>query len=106
MFWNVRAIPNCVMVWGLRPVMLVPLKAIRPLVGVYRPAIMLKNVVLPAPFGPIRLTMERSSMLKSTELTATKPPKRLVTPWAMSSSATMAQARTEAANHGRSDSVR
>jgi hypothetical protein len=41
---------------------------------------MLKNVVLPAPFGPIRLTMERSGILKSTELTATRPPKTLVMP--------------------------
>src|SRR5919112_3012892 len=41
---------------------------------------MLKNVVLPAPFGPIKLTMERSGMLKSTELTATRPPKTLVMP--------------------------
>src|SRR5215208_6848948 len=41
---------------------------------------MLKNVVFPAPFGPIRLTMERSGMLKSTELTATSPPKTLVIP--------------------------
>src|ERR687894_412802 len=39
---------------------------------------MLKNVVLPAPFGPIRLTIERSGMSKSTELTATRPPKILV----------------------------
>src|SRR5918998_307847 len=41
---------------------------------------MLKNVVFPAPFGPIRLTMERSGMLKSTESTATSPPKTLVIP--------------------------
>ena len=41
---------------------------------------MLKNVVLPAPFGPIRLTIERSGMSKSTELTATSPPKTLVIP--------------------------
>src|SRR5688572_33384618 len=41
---------------------------------------MLNNVVLPAPFGPIRLTMERSGMLKSTELTATRPPKTFVIP--------------------------
>src|ERR671917_1453229 len=39
---------------------------------------MLKNVVLPAPFGPIRLTIERSGMSKSTESTATRPPKILV----------------------------
>ena len=44
---------------------------------------MLKNVVLPAPFGPIRLTMERSGMSKSTELTATSPPKTFVMPRAL-----------------------
>src|SRR5919107_234980 len=41
---------------------------------------MLKNVVLPAPFGPIRLTMERSGLSKFPELTATSPPKTLVIP--------------------------
>src|SRR5215212_8964567 len=41
---------------------------------------MLKNVVLPAPFGPIRLTIERSGMSKSTSLTATRPPKTLMIP--------------------------
>src|SRR5215210_6611565 len=41
---------------------------------------MLKNVVLPAPFGPIRLTIEPSGMSKSTELTATSPPNTLVMP--------------------------
>src|SRR5215210_4769718 len=41
---------------------------------------MLKNVVLPAPFGPIRLTIERSGMSKSTSLTAMRPPKTLVIP--------------------------
>src|SRR5919109_1364368 len=43
---------------------------------------MLKNVVLPAPFGPIRLTIERSGMSKSTSLTAMSPPKTLVIPHA------------------------
>src|SRR5215212_2464224 len=41
---------------------------------------MLKNVVLPAPLGPIRLTIERSGMSKSTSLTATRPPQTLVIP--------------------------
>src|SRR5215218_9189307 len=41
---------------------------------------MLKNVVLPAPLGPIRLTIERSGISKSTELTATSPPNTLVIP--------------------------
>ena len=34
------------------------------------PAMMLKNVVLPAPLGPIRLTIEFSGIVKSTLLTA------------------------------------
>src|SRR5215217_1102656 len=50
----------------------------------WSPLTMLKNVVLPAPFGPIRLTMDRSGMSKSTESTATRPPKTLVIPRATS----------------------
>src|SRR6185295_3181021 len=49
---------------------------------------MLKNVVLPAPFGPIRLTIERSGIVKSTSLTATRPPNSLRTPSATRRSAT------------------
>src|SRR5215211_5914757 len=45
---------------------------------------MLKNVVLPAPLGPIRLTIERSGMSKYTSLTAMRPPKTLVIPRASS----------------------
>src|SRR5919198_4314571 len=40
---------------------------------------MLKNVVLPAPFGPMRLTIERGGMAKSMLLTASRPPNRLLT---------------------------
>ena len=40
---------------------------------------MLKKVVLPAPFGPIRLTIERSGIVKSTSLTAIRPPNSLRT---------------------------
>jgi hypothetical protein len=40
----------------------------------------LKNVVLPAPFGPMIDTIDFSGTAKSTSLTATRPPKRLVTP--------------------------
>src|SRR5262245_32574879 len=65
-----------------------PRKRIEPLVGAYSPARMLKNVVLPAPLGPMRLTIDFSSMLKSTLLTAMSPPKRLTIFRATSSSAT------------------
>src|SRR3954451_1590997 len=40
---------------------------------------MLKKVVLPAPFGPIRLTMLPRGTVKSTSLHATKPPNSLRT---------------------------
>src|SRR5918996_6500700 len=40
---------------------------------------MLKKVVLPAPFGPIRLTMLPCGMSKSTSLTAIRPPNSLRT---------------------------
>src|SRR5437899_2034556 len=45
----------------------------------------LKKVVLPAPLGPIRLTIAPRGMAKSTLLTATNPPKRMVMAWASSS---------------------
>src|SRR5687768_4557580 len=41
---------------------------------------MLKKVVLPAPFGPIRLTIEPRGMANSTSLTATRPPNSLRMP--------------------------
>src|SRR5713226_728061 len=87
--------PSWVIRCGLRPVMVFVPKVISPAVGVYSPAIMLKNVVLPAPFGPIRLTIARSWIVKSTLLTATRPPKRLVTPLAKSRSG-MIQSGTDA----------
>src|SRR3712207_3833532 len=58
---------------------------------------MLKNVVLPAPFGPIRLTIERSGMSKSTSLTAMRPPKTLVIPRASRMLATSRPARSRLA---------
>src|SRR5436853_4737963 len=38
---------------------------------------MLKRVVLPAPFGPIRLAIEPRATAKSTSATATRPPNSL-----------------------------
>ena len=51
---------------------------------------MLKKVVLPAPLGPIRLTIAPRGIVKSTSLTATSPPNRLVQPVATSRSSTAA----------------
>ena len=51
-----------------------PLETTMPRVGLYTPVSMLKNVVLPAPFGPIRLTIALRGIEKSTSFTATSPP--------------------------------
>src|SRR3990172_8325307 len=62
-----------------------PSKVIVPSSMRLKPAMQLKKVVFPAPFGPITLTMPPCSISKSRLLTATSPPKRLVTPSATSS---------------------
>src|SRR5690625_3701490 len=49
----------------------------RPLVGLMKPAIMLKTVVFPAPFGPMRPVIRPSSSEKEQLLTACRPPKDL-----------------------------
>jgi hypothetical protein len=74
MFWKVRPIPRFVIACGGSPVMSSSSNSIRPLVGLYTPVSMLKKVVLPAPFGPIRLMVDPRGMVKSTLSTATRPP--------------------------------
>ena len=49
----------------------------RPEVGGSRPAMTLKSVVLPAPFGPISPVIEPVSIFKEAPSTAWKPPKCL-----------------------------
>src|SRR5437868_79021 len=73
-FWNVRPMPRCVNACGGFPVMSCPSKCTRPAVGLYTPVSMLKKVVFPAPFGPIRLTIDPVGTVKSTSSTATRPP--------------------------------
>ena len=73
--------PQRVMMSGRMPVTSVPPKMIRPSVGLYRPHLgsMLKNVVLPAPFGSMIETIERGLTSNETSSTATRPPNDLVT---------------------------
>ncbi len=56
-----------------------PLNSILPDDGSMIPSRTLKKVVLPAPLGPMRLTIEPSGIVKSISLTATSPPNRRVT---------------------------
>src|SRR5215470_12303010 len=63
-----------------------PLKVMAPAVGVKKPLSRLKQVVFPAPFGPIRPTISPSPTVMSTRLTAANPPKCFVR-WCASSRA-------------------
>ena len=56
MFWNVRAIPACTTLRGFGGSR-APSNTTRPQVGRYSPVRQLKNVVLPAPLGPISPTI-------------------------------------------------
>ena len=53
------------------------LKKIRPEVGLTNFVSMLKQVVFPAPLGPIKAWIEPRLTLRSTSLTAAKSPKDL-----------------------------
>ncbi len=78
MFWNVRATPALVTRSGRRGSGL-PRKDTAPDVGVTSPVRQLKNVVLPAPLGPMSPTISRSPTERSTASTASSPPKRFDT---------------------------
>src|SRR5262245_56561031 len=60
--------------------MLSPSKTIEPRVGRRKPVRRLKQVVLPAPLGPIRPTISPLSTARSTLLTAARRPKGGVSP--------------------------
>ncbi|MBA7586169.1 hypothetical protein ES708_28165 [subsurface metagenome] len=57
-----------------------PSNFIAPESGLYSPAMTFNNVVLPAPFGPIRPTASPVCISKLKSLITTNPPKLLVTP--------------------------
>ena len=61
-----------------RPAIGVPLRSMRPLVGLVKPVRASTIVVLPAPFGPISPTTSRGATRKLTPSTATTAPKRTV----------------------------
>src|ERR1700693_5252160 len=80
MFWKVLAIPRRATSCGLRPVTDRPSRSTDPKVGRNNPVTQLKSVVLPAPFGPMRANTWPLGTWNETLLTATRPPKLLVTP--------------------------
>ena len=65
-----------------------PAKRTRPPSGLSAPAMQLKQVVLPAPFGPIRPVIEPRATSNVAPSTAMWPPKRLTRPETSSSTST------------------
>src|SRR5450755_4615635 len=72
--------PLLMMRCGARPPISAPAKMIDPAVGVSVPESMLKIVLLPEPFGPIRPRISPRSTLNDTLLTAVNPPNRFIRP--------------------------
>src|SRR5262249_2713330 len=78
--WYDRGRPLWEITWGGSPAISSPLRRIRPEVGRSTPVTQLKNVLLPAPLGPmIARTCPRGTEML-TALTAVSPPKRIVRP--------------------------
>src|SRR6185369_2619773 len=72
--------PLLMMRCGATPAISTPSNRIDPAVGTSVPDSMLKIVLLPEPFGPIRPRISPFSTLNDTLLTAVKPPKRFTNP--------------------------
>src|SRR3954466_161462 len=78
--WKVRPMPPLMIRCGAMPASSCPAKLIEPAVGTSVPDSMLKIVLLPEPFGPIRPRISPCSTRNDTLLTAVKPPKRFTNP--------------------------
>src|SRR3954452_11220076 len=72
--------PLLIMRYGGAPAISAPANFIEPAVGGKVPESMLKIVLLPEPFGPIRPSISPCSTLNDTLLTAVKPPNRFTRP--------------------------
>src|SRR6185312_3973866 len=82
--WKLRAMPAATTACGGSPSTSTSPSRIVPSVTGQTRESALMSVVLPAPFGPTRAKMPRSGTSRSSALTATRPPKRTVTPRASS----------------------
>src|ERR1700683_4477582 len=76
--------PLLMMRYGGRPAISAPANWIEPADGGSVPESMLKIVLLPEPFGPIRPRISPCSTSNETLLTAVKPPKRFTSPLTVS----------------------
>ena len=98
--WNVRTIPRRTRYTTERSRMLSPSNQISPALGGKKPVIRLKNVVLPAPLGPITARSSPSLMANETSRTACSLPKFRLTPSRRSSGAFMSRAPAAPACRG------
>src|SRR5579862_4139909 len=73
--WKVLAMPSRAIRCGACPAIDRPANRTSPELGWYTPVITLNTVVLPAPLGPMRLTISRSSTSRSSSASAWSPPK-------------------------------
>src|SRR4029079_14252916 len=81
--WNVRTMPRAAMRCGATPSIDLPSNVQSPASGLSKPVMRLKNVVLPAPLGPISAVIDpRCTSTRSTS-TAVMPPKLRRTPSAV-----------------------
>src|SRR5947207_5562448 len=71
--WKERPRPRRQMSWGARPVTSRPSKMTAPASGLRWPVIRLKNVVLPAPLGPMIAAISPPAIRRLTPATAWKP---------------------------------
>ncbi len=80
MIWNERATPLPAIACGAIPATSSPSRRMRPRLGFTRPVSTLKNVVLPAPFGPMMPCSSPSVTSRSISSSTTRSPKRTCTP--------------------------
>ncbi len=80
MRWNVRANPSRARRYTGSRVMSCPLNSTRPASGRSSPSRQLKNVVFPAPLGPMSPTDSPSSTVIETSSSAVMPENRFVIP--------------------------
>src|SRR4051812_12799593 len=73
--WNERPMPSRQTSWGATPVMSRPSSSTAPASGCRWPVIRLKNVVLPAPLGPMMAAIWPATTVRLTPPTARKPSK-------------------------------
>ncbi len=80
MIWKVRPTPSRQTARGLMPTMSRPASCTIPLSGASWPFSMLKQVLLPAPLGPISASNSPADRAKETSSTACTPPNALCRP--------------------------